>query len=164
MSSTLKRSCAKVSVVAAIVAGGLSCAPPAGTAGAYRPAEISAQAREFGVLPIFITDQMTDGRNIKLRGKIRNPYPESISGVRLVYVDLASGSQERELGHALRILDLELGSGQETLLRWDVQTMYAGSSGARFNLLAFAIKRGAEELPFPPGWEAGDDEKARASR
>ncbi len=155
-----------VSVLVALVAAGdLSCAtPPAGTVGPYRPVEISAEAREVGALPVFITDQTTDGRNVKLRGKIRNPYPESILGVRLVYLDLAPGAEGRVLGHALRILDLEVGSGQETPLRWDIQTMYAGSSAGRFGLMAFAIKRGGQDLPLPPGWEEGDDEKARASQ
>lgn len=155
-----------VNVLAAIAAAGdLSCGPPpAGTVGAYRPGEISAQAREVGVLPVFITDQMTDGRNVKLRGKIRNPYPESILGVRLVYLDLAPGTPERVLDHALRIIDLELGAGQDAPLRWDIQTMYAGSPGARFTLMAFAIRRGGKDLPLPPGWEEGDDEKARATQ
>jgi len=78
--------------------------------------------------------------------------------------DLAPGAEGRVLGHALRILDLEVGSGQETPLRWDIQTMYAGSSAGRFGLMAFAIKRGGQDLPLPPGWEEGDDEKARASQ
>ncbi len=155
-----------VNVLAAIVAAGdLSCGtPPAGRAGAYRPVEISAQAREVGVLPVFITDQTTDGRNVKLRGKIRNPYPESILGVRLVYLDLAPGAPERVLDHAVRIIDVEMGAGQDTPLRWDIQTMYAGSPGARFSLMAFAIRRGGKDLPLPPGWEEGDDEKARATK
>ena len=154
-----------VTVLAAIAAGELACGPPpAGTAGGYRPVEISAQARDAGVLPVFITDQMTDGRNVKLRGKIRNPYSESILGVRLIYLDLAPGVPERVLGHALRIIDLELGAGRDAPLRWDIQTMYAGSPGARFSLMAFAIRRGGKELPLPPGWEAGDDEEARATR
>lgn len=40
--------------------------------------------------------------------------------------------------------------------------MYAGSPGAHFSLMAFAIRRSDKDLPLPPGWEAGDDEKARA--
>ena len=154
-----------VRMLAAITAAGdWSCATlHAGTDGAYRPAEISAQAREVGVLPVFITDQTTDGRNIKLRGKIHNPYPESILGVRLVYLDVVPGAPERVLGYALRIMDLELGAGQDAPLRWDVQTMYVGSPGARFRLMAFAISRGGKHLPLPPGWEEGDDEKARAT-
>jgi hypothetical protein len=155
-----------VNVLAAVAAAGdLSCGmPPAGTAGAYRPVEISAQARGVGVLPVFITDQTTDGRNVKLRGKIRNPYPESILGVRLVYCYIAAGAPARVLDHTLRIIDLEVGAGQDALLRWDIQTMYAGSPGAHFSLMAFAIKRGGKDLPLPPGWEEGDDEKARATQ
>ncbi len=152
-------------VLAAIAAvGNLSCGmPPAGTADSYRPVEMPAQAREAGMLSIFITDQTTDGRNVKLRGKIHNPYPEAISGVRLIYLDLAPGAPPRVLGHVLRIIDQEVGAGQDTPLRWDVQTMYAASPGARFNLMAFAIKRGDQTLPLPPGWEEGDDESARGS-
>ena len=165
MSRKLRTWWPMASVAAIAAAGALSCGtPPAGTAGSYRPGEISAQGRELGVLPVFITDQMTDGRNVKLHGKIRNPYSESILGVRLVYLDLAPGTPGRVLGHVLRIIDLEMGAGQDTPLRWDIQTMYAGSPGARFSLMAFAIRRGGKDLPLPPGWEEGDDEKARAAQ
>ncbi len=150
----------KLSFLAALAVATLSCASPPGT---DRSAQMSTVAREFGALPVFITSQLTDGRNVKLRGKIRNPYAESISGIRLIYVDLAPGTPARVLGHALHILDLELGSGQDTPLRWDIQTTYAGSPGAHFNLMAFAIKRGGQDLPLPPGWEKGDDEVARST-
>src|SRR5262249_43941747 len=125
--------------VATLAAAALSCAPPpAGSGRDYQPAEIPAAGRDIGVLPIFITDQTTDGRSVNLRGKIRNPYPESIRGVRLIYLDVAPGAPERILDHQLRILDVEIGSGQDTPLRWDIQTMYAGAQGGRFMLMAFA--------------------------
>ncbi len=153
-----------VMVIALALGSGWSCAPiPPGAAGAIAPTEITSGGRELGVLPIFVTDQTTDGRNVKLRGKIRNPYPEAIQGVRLMYLDIAPGNPRRVLDTALRITDVDVGPGQETPLRWDIQTMYAGSAGARFELGAFAISRGGKALPLPPGWEPGDDDRARRS-
>jgi len=109
--------------------------------------------RELGQLQVFITGQMTDGRNIMLRGLVRNPYPETVDGVRVLFRMLsAPGAEGRELDRMQKVLDVKLASGEQTGLRWDIQTMYAGPAGGGFQLLAFAVKRGDETLPPPPEW------------
>ena len=51
-------------------------------------------------------------------------------------------------------MEASIAGGGRTPLRWDVQTMYAGQSGrSGFSLQAYAIKRGGEDVPPPPGWK-----------
>jgi hypothetical protein len=108
---------------------------------------------EFGQLAVFVTSQMTDGRNLHLRGLVANPYPEPVEGVRILLRMLSGPSAgARELDRMQKVLDDRLASGAQTALRFDVQTMYAGVQGGGFLLQAFAIKRGDKELPPPPGW------------
>jgi hypothetical protein len=109
---------------------------------------------EFGQLPVFITSQGTDGRNILLRGLIFNPYPEPVEGLRIVFRILPTPSLEaRELDRFQKVTDDQIASRAQTSLRWDVQTMYAGQGGmSGFTLQAFAVKRGGKELPPPPNW------------
>ncbi len=133
-----------------------SCAPVRSTA----PAASVADRRqiplsEFGQLQIFSPGLMTDGRNIKVRGRVRNPYPEPIEGIRVVFLMMASPENGvRVLDRFQEVLDDRLASGEQAPLRFDVQTMYAGMGGMnRFELLAFAIKRGGHDLPLPPDWK-----------
>lgn len=127
----------------------LDSAPPASASAVVDPA-----LAEYGVLQVFVTDQLTDGRNIKIRGLIRNPYDEAVEGVRLVLRILTiPGPEGRELDRFQRVLDTRIGPGEQTALRFDAQTMYAGQGGfTGFTLLAFGIRRGAHELPMPPQW------------
>ena len=107
---------------------------------------------EFGRLPVFITDQTTDGRNLRLRGLVFNPYAETVDGVRLILRILPSpDAGARELDRFHRETDDHIPSRGQTALRFDVQTMYAGQAGMwGFDLQAFAIKRGGKDLPPPP--------------
>lgn len=132
-----------------------SCAPPAAV---RRQAALAAQAppplSQYGQLQVFTTSQSTDGRNIRLRGTIRNPYAQPVEGVRLIFRILSSPSPDaRELDREQRVVDGHLDAGAAMPLRWDLQTMYAGqSSPSGFTLQAFAAKRGGQSLPAPPGW------------
>lgn len=107
---------------------------------------------QFGVLQIFVTSQLTDGRNLKIRGRIRNPYTEPVDGVRLVLRILTVPSPEgRQLDRFQQVLDEHLAGGEQTPLRLDVQTMYGGQGG--FIVQAFAIRRNGQPLPAPPDWK-----------
>jgi hypothetical protein len=134
-----------------------ACGPPSEkpSPAAALPAEADIPLREFGQLQVFITGQTTDGRNIKLRGLIRNPYADTVDGARLVFrMFTRVGPDATELDRMQKVIETRLGSGEQTALRWDVQSMYAGQSGVSgFALQAFAIKRGGEELPAPPDWK-----------
>lgn len=144
---------------AVYVATSPSCAPPQSLRASAPPGSL-ADVRdmpmgEFGELQIFSTGLMTDGRNLKVRGLIRNPYSEPIDGIRVIFRMLASPEDgAREVDRFQRVLDHRLAAGEQTALRFDVQTMYAGMGGMnRFELAAFAIARGGQALPPPPGWK-----------
>jgi len=128
--------------------------PPDADLGPPSVEALAAPHNEFGQLQIFITDQTSAGRTIMLRGLIRNPYPETVEGVRLVFRFLSTQSLDAKvLDQFQREYDTRLAGGAQTALRWDIQTMYAGAAPAGFTLQAFAIKRGGQELPPPPGWK-----------
>jgi len=134
----------------------VSCAPPLPSkpdANAVNPhATISPLGRELGELEIFVTDQVTDGRNLMLRGTIRNPYPEATEGVRVVFIIVSESG--RELDRAQRELGVKLAPGARTALRLDLQSMYFGQSGgSRFTIVAFAKARGGQPLDPPPDWK-----------
>jgi hypothetical protein len=117
------------------------------------PAEMPLAA--LGQLPVFLTDQTSDGRNIKLRGLVGNPYPDSINGVRVIFRMLAAPDEAaRELDRFQKVMEVQLGPGARTPISWDIQTMYAGLAGrSGFTLQAFAIRRGDQMLPLPPDWK-----------
>ena len=137
----------------------LSCGPPAAsprTAPAAAPSgdlpTIDALLAEHGVLQVFVTDQLTDGRNLKIRGRIRNPYDQPVDGVRLVLRILSMpGPQGHELDRFQQVLDERFEGGAQIPLRLDVQTMYGSFGG--FVLQAFAIRRGGQSLPLPAEWK-----------
>lgn len=118
---------------------------------------LSAEEAELGALPVFITDQTTDGRLAKIRGKVLNPYHDSIEGVRMIYRDVASGSDLRVLNQFQKVIEQPIDAGNSRLFRWDIESMYMGSAGARFHIMAFAIKRKGQTMPLPPGWRADLD-------
>jgi hypothetical protein len=138
----------------------VSCAPP--TAAPPTPPEAAAASpdlpavdpalAERGVLQIFVTDQLTDGRNLKIRGRIRNPYDQPVDGVRLVLRILSMpGPQGHELDRFQQVLEERVEGGAQIPLRLDVQTMYGTFGG--LTLQAFAIRRGGQTLPLPPEWK-----------
>ncbi len=136
-----------------------SCTPPAQPQASAQAAEQLAKIdpsqipfAEFGQLPVFITSQLTDGRNVQLRGLVLNPYPEPVEGVRLIFRILPTpDAGARELDRFQKVTDDRIPSGGRAALRWDLQTMYAGQGGmSGFTLQAFALKRGGKDLPPPP--------------
>jgi len=109
---------------------------------------------EFGQLAVFTTGLTTDGRNLHLRALIGNPYPDEVEGVRVVFEVLSRIDEAAPaMDQFQRDMDVTLASGQRTPLRWDLQTMYAGSGSGGFRVQAFAVKRGDKVLPPPPGWK-----------
>jgi hypothetical protein len=149
-------------LAAAVAVTALSCQIPSqprpDTAAAEQLAKIDPSQiplAEFGQLPVFITDQTTDGRNVRLRGMIFNPYPEPVDGVRVIFRILPAASADaRELDRFDKETDDHIPPRGHVPLRFDIQTMYAGQSGrSGFDLLAFAIKRGGKDLPPPPDFE-----------
>lgn len=108
---------------------------------------------EHGILPVFTTSLTTDGRNLHLRALVGNPYREPVEGVRAIFEVMAVQDPEGEtLDRFERVMDVTIPSGERTSLRWDLQTMYAGSGAGGFRLVAFAVKRGGVTMPVPPGW------------
>lgn len=117
----------------------------------YFPPNPQAQ---YGQLQVFSTWLTTDGRTLRIRGMLRNPYPETVKGVRVIFRLLSTASTHgRELDRVQRVLDDDIpGDGQHPL-SLDVQSMYAGQAGLwGFDIAAFAVQRGGKTIPAPPIW------------
>lgn len=145
--------------VLALAGAAVSCAPPqqpspVDAGAATTPEAVPEPLNGLGQLQVFVTGQMTDGRNIKLRGLIRNPYTDPVEGVRLIFRMLSAPDvHARELDRFQKVLGDRLDTGGQAAFSFDVQTMYAGASGAGFLIQAFAVKRAGQDLPLPPDWK-----------
>lgn len=103
-------------------------------------------------LVVATTDLTTDGRNMKIRGRVTNPFAEEVVGVRYRVSIYLSGS--------LRLLDAfieerddtVIAAGETGALRVDVATMYAAGN-CRFLVEAYPIRLGAREIPEPAHWQ-----------
>ncbi len=105
-------------------------------------------------LEVRLTDQTTDGRVMKLRGKLRNPLPEPIKGVRMVMRLYSAAPGSNELEVLQKEMTSTLASGGTTMIRWDVESMYFGQSGrSGFTLEAYPKRVGDKDIPPPPGWK-----------
>src|SRR5262245_16174266 len=140
-----------------------SCQAPATTPGAATPAPalepasflpaVDALQTGRGQLQVFTNGFVTDGRRIRVRGAIRNPYPEPVDGVRLVFLLLSRAGADAEVLETMqRVLDERVESGHTLSLHWDAESSYAGATGASFLLEAFAATRAGAPVAPPPGW------------
>jgi hypothetical protein len=108
----------------------------------------------LGRLEVFTGSLLTDGRTLKIRGKLRNPYAEPVDGVRVVFQIFSKEDATRALDTQYDEKSIEIAPGDTTALRLDVQTMYAGSEGGgKFSVEAYAKRVGDRDIPPPPGWE-----------
>jgi ankyrin repeat protein len=102
-------------------------------------------------LRIFTTDLTTDGRNIKIRGRVENPHSETVRGIRYRVVLMHRDTK--------RVLDeffeedeeTELAPGESSALRLDIASMYAATQGS-FQVEAVPIRLNEREIPNPPQW------------
>lgn len=125
--------------------------PPHGVAGTGHAEGVNPT--EEMPLEVALTDQVTTGRHMKLRGRIINPYTEEVVGVR---VQLAFVVPDEEGGgKVLELQQKELGStlvpGGATMLRWDVESLYLGTE-VRFIVVAYPKRIGGREMPPPDHW------------
>ena len=104
-------------------------------------------------IEVLTTGIMTDGRNLMVRGKLRNPMPETVDGVRLLFkiYQAGVGSSGEPLETIQQEKDIAIDGGDTAALRMDVQTMYAGGASS-YRVEAYAIKVGDHEIPPPPDW------------
>jgi len=142
-------------VLALLAVCTVACAPAPRTPPPESFPPLPPEVKASGQLAVFITDQTTDGRNLKLRGLVANPYDLPIAGVRLVFRIMPTAEPTaRELDRFQKVMNAHLAPLARVPLSWDIQSMYAGQSGRfGFTLQAFAITRGDESLPLPPGWK-----------
>ena len=109
---------------------------------------------DLGLLPVFVTEQTSNGRVLQIRGLVGNPYPEPIDGVRvIVRILLAPRPEAEEVDRFQKEYRTRIASGDRAALRLDIRTPYADSEGTGgIFLQAFAIRRGHAYLPMPPDW------------
>ena len=116
----------------------------------------SAGVDPLGRLEVFTTGVMTDGRNIGIRGKLRNPMSEPVDGVRLIFKIYSGGvgTADKPRDTFQQEKTIQLKSGETAALRMNIETMYAGSEGGgSFKLEAYAKRVGDHDIPPPPGWK-----------
>jgi ankyrin repeat protein len=102
-------------------------------------------------LRVFTSSLLTDGRFLKIRGRLDNEYPEPVHGVRYRVAIL--------LRDARRVLDsfieerpsTVIPAGGSTAIRLDIESGYSGSEG-RFIVEASPMRVGDHELPPPAHW------------
>jgi len=108
-----------------------------------------------GRLEVMTTSLLTDGRFLKIRGKLRNPMSEPVDGVRVLFriYNMGLGSDAAPIETIQKEKEIHLDSGGTTALRLDIETMYAGGAGgSSFRLEAYAARVGDRDIPPPPGW------------
>ena len=106
-----------------------------------------------GRLEISTTGVTTDGRFAKIRGLVKNAYPETIHGVRYVVTIYQEGSPPRVLDRWQEQADTTIDPGQRATMRLDVDSMYFGSLGSRpVNIEAQPVLVGDRPMPPPEGW------------
>ncbi len=103
-------------------------------------------------LRVFTTDLTTDGRYIKVRGRIENPHSETVYGIRY-RLSLYLANSTRQLDAFVEERDdTEIAPGGSAALRMDVASMYAGGT-VRFYVEVIPIRLGDREIPEPPQWK-----------
>ena len=112
-----------------------------------------APAGATPALLVFTTDRRTDGTFVKIRGTLKNPLSETVSGARLV-LDVYSGSgtagEKREtLQHEVGVT---LAPGASAPFRWDAESMYFTSGNVGADIRAYPKRVGPNDVPPPPGW------------
>lgn len=135
--------------------GGGTAEEPARQEGAAETTGPVTAADGTPLLRIHVTDQTTDGRVMLMRGKLSNPHPEPVQGVRLILVMVTPRGDDK-----YRITDVqrkELGStippGKSVMFRWDVESQSNAGPG-RFSLLAVPVRLGDRDIPPPAEWSA----------
>ncbi|HVN86837.1 MAG TPA: hypothetical protein VMW17_18560 [Candidatus Binatia bacterium] len=115
----------------------------------------NTDAEQLARLEVFTTGVMTDGRNISIRGKLRNPWPERVDGVRLIFRIYSSGVGTTDPPRATfqEEKTIQIKSGDTTALRMNIETMYAGGESGSFRLEGYAKRVGNRDIPPPPGWK-----------
>ncbi len=108
-----------------------------------------------GQLQVYTPSLSSDGRRIRIRGMVRNPYAEPVDGVRLVFRLLSrQDARANEFERMQRTLDARVAPDGHVSIHWDVESGYAGTPGWSFELQAFAVRRGGEAVQPPAGWQS----------
>ena len=106
----------------------------------------------FPFLQVTTADVTTDGRIAKIRGRVTNPYDETVEGIRyLVLIGSPTGSNgARELDRIKSESAATIEPHGWTPLRLDVTSMYFGLRGSTpFVVVAFAKKIGGRDVAIP---------------
>lgn len=116
--------------------------------------EMYAQRRSAAgadALRIFTTDLTSDGRYLKIRGRVVNPFAEVVTGVRYRIALHARGTERLLDSFFEERDDTVIEPGGATVMRIDIATMYA-STALNFRIEALPIRIGDREVPEPAHW------------
>jgi ankyrin repeat protein len=103
-------------------------------------------------LRVFTSSLITDGRNMKIRGRIENPYSETVRGIRYRVSLIQPGSMRVVDSFKEERDDTEIPPGGSAALRLDIASMYAASEGY-FRVEAVPMTLGSRQIPEPPQWK-----------
>ena len=141
-------------LVGAMLWGASGCVPPEARPPEPRPAVAATDAAQTPArLAVTVGTQATDGRIMRLRGTVRNQLDTTVEGLRLaMYVLSHAGTDAQVLERFQREMSVTLAPGESTALRWDVESLYFGSSGG-FVVAAYPKRLGGSDVPFPSDWQ-----------
>jgi ankyrin repeat protein len=116
--------------------------------------QLQREARGADLLRIFTTDVVTDGRNVKIRGRVRNQFPEPVRGLRYRVSFYARGTNRPLDAFVDERSDTEIPPGGEEALRLDIASMY-GAGEFTFVVEALPMRIGEREVRIPAHWTVG---------
>ena len=105
-----------------------------------------------GGLPISTTDVTSDGRIAKIRGRVQNPYAESVEGIRYIVRLQSEGDNPRVLESFQHESVERIPPGESALMRIDLESMYF-SSARQISITAIPVTLGGRDVRPPPGWK-----------
>src|SRR3954463_9239 len=74
---------------------------------------------DVGQLQVFTTNLLSDGRRMRVRGFVHNPYPEPVEGVRLALRLLSHADADAsELERFQRVQDVPIAPGRNAPVHW----------------------------------------------
>ena len=132
-------------------------------AGASQPqAEVIEKVRSGKARPtatnalvVYTSSVMTDGRHLKIRGRVENPHNEAVRGIRY-RVSLLNRESNRVLDTFFEERDdTEIPAEGGAALRLDIASMYAATGGI-FAVEAIPMRIGDRDVPGPPEWRGRD--------
>lgn len=108
-----------------------------------------------GKLEIVKASQRIEGDQLHLAVTVRNPFPETVTGVRVLFqLRVSRDPESAEIVRAQEESDDVLAAGAETVLQLPLPRQAGQRGGFGSFLNVYARRIGATEVPLPPDWRS----------